>query len=457
MAPAPNGLQGCFPISELSAYTRGWKIRARVTSKAPLRTFKAKGNGADGKVFHVELLDCEGGEIRASFFNQAVDAYYDKLEIGKCFTLSHGSLRVANRQYNTTNHRYEIIFDKEAQVEEVMDDSTIETVKFNISDLRTVQLRALPCTVDLCGVIVSFQPHLAFTSREGKELVKREICLADDTATTMSVTLWGDRAQQPDKAFEGNPVIAIKGVIVKEWGTGRSGSLLEAGALNLQPTMPEADRIRQWWANGGSQQSLTPLSQDGAIKSGQAIVGKPATLADVRKAADEVTNQEVFTVVCRLAMVQTKKQGEDQPLHYMACQEPRENSRLLCNRRVDASGFCAGCNRAGKVAPRLNIRCKFSDAEESAWLTTFHEAAQQVLSMEAAEVKELESTSSREKLETAIRQAYFHRPVQVTVRAKLDSYNGEVRPNISCIDARPVPVAEHGRFLLKEIQEMMAA
>jgi replication factor A1 len=61
--------QSYLPIGELSAYQTKWVIKARVTNKAPMRTWSKNGN--EGKVFHVELLDAEGGEIRASFFNQA--------------------------------------------------------------------------------------------------------------------------------------------------------------------------------------------------------------------------------------------------------------------------------------------------------------------------------------------------------------------------------------------------
>ncbi|CAE8632762.1 unnamed protein product [Polarella glacialis] len=450
------GLQGCFPIADLSNYTKGWTIRARVTAKGQIRTFQSKREGSEGgKVFSVDLLDCEGGEIRASLFNNAVDLFGEKLQVGKCFTFSRGTLKIANRQYSTLNHRYELTFDKDAVVEEVNDDASIDTMKLHICELRSVQTKTLPANVDLCGVVVSFKAPVSFTSKDGKELVKREIILADDSASSMEVTLWGDRARKADKEFEGNPVMCIKGVIVKEWGNGRKGSLMEAGALLTSPTIPEAEKVRQWWSQGGSSQTLTALS-DGAFVGGKAPVGKPASLADIRAAAEQaLISEDVFSVVCRLAIVQTKKQGEEQPLYYMACMEPKEGTTLPCNRRVDASGFCAVCNRAGKVVPRFNLRCKFSDCEDSAWLTTFHEAAKGALCMEATELKDLEQGKGREAMETAIRHSYFQQPLKVTVRAKPDSYNGESRTNITCIDARPVPVAEHGRLMLKEIQEML--
>eukprot|EP00931_Biecheleriopsis_adriatica_P098850 TRINITY_DN7300_c0_g2_i1.p1 TRINITY_DN7300_c0_g2~~TRINITY_DN7300_c0_g2_i1.p1 ORF type:complete len:490 (-),score=128.83 TRINITY_DN7300_c0_g2_i1:170-1564(-) len=450
------GLKGCFPIAELSSYTKGWKIRARVTLKGPLRTFKAKsGTGEEGKVFHVDLLDCEGGDIRCNFFNQAVDLYHDKLQVGKCFEFSKGSLRLAKREYNRTSHKYEIIFDKEAIVEEVADDAGIDALKCVFSGLRSVASKTLPCTVDLCGVVVSFKQPVSFTSKDGKELVKREIIVADDTATSMSVTLWGERAQKEDKVFDDNPVICLKGVSVKEWNGSRAGSLISDGALLFDYKGAEVDRVREWWSSGGSSATLTALSQEGSAGVPRAPRGRPASLTDVRMAAEQgVADQEIFSVVCRLAVVQTKKQGESQPLYYMACQEPKQNNNLPCNRRVDQSNYCATCGKAGKVAPRLNLRCKFTDAKDSAWLTTFHEGAQRVINMEASAVKELEE-KSREDLETAVRNSYFQQPFQVTIRAKAEVYNNEQRTNVSCIEARPVPRGEHGRFLLAELKTML--
>merc|ERR1712187_735983 len=119
-------------------------------------------------------------------------------------------------------------------------------------NLRAMQARQVPCTLDLCGIVASFKPSLSFTSKDGKELVKREIIVADDTASSISVTLWGERASQADQKSENNPVVALKGVSVKEFNGGRSGSLLQGGALVFDPVGPDAERVRQWWSQGGS-------------------------------------------------------------------------------------------------------------------------------------------------------------------------------------------------------------
>jgi len=582
-----------FPISEISTYHNKWVICARVTEKSGLRTFASRNGQGNGQVFSTSLLDESGSEIRASFFGMACDKYFGKIEQGKVYTFSLGSVKIANRQFNRCSHRYELVFDKDAIIEQAADDAKIKAVSFEIVNLRAVQSRSLPCTVDLCGVIVSFRPPLAFTSKAGRDLVKREITIADDTKTSMSIALWGERAKLDDKTFEGNPVVclkgvnlnefqggragslsesgtmelkadipevkrlvqwwaaegasadltslslgtegavdlkavqtknvpcvvdlygiitsakdtysftskegrelvkreitiaddtamsfsvtlwgnkatkensvfegnptvALRGVRVQEWNGGRSGSMLEVGSIVFQPTTPEAQRIQQWWSQGGSSQSLTAISMEGGAGGGgfRAATGTASNLEELRAAAEQCTAQgEIYNVVTRLALVQTKKKDEVQPLYYLACQEPRQvGSTLSCNKRVDGSGFCASCNRNGKVAPRLNLRCRFSDFSDGLWLTTFHEAAQKVLQATAEEVQELEK-KSRDDVEAAIRKCYFTQPMQLSVRAKLDTYQGETRPNITCVDARPVQRGAHAREMLKGIREMLA-
>merc|ERR1712217_54132 len=150
--------------------------------------------------------------------------------------------------------------------------------------------------------------------------------------------------------------------------------------------------------------ALVSLSQ--ATGGGGSAATRAATamnFAEMRRASESLSEQpQYFSILCRLSAVQTRKQGETQPLHYLACQEPKEGTTLPCNRRVDPAGFCASCNRAGKAAPRLNIRCRFMDFADSAWITTFHEAAQQVLDLKAEEVQSMEGgEGGRESLESA--------------------------------------------------------
>jgi len=428
------------------------------TGKSQIRQFNKGASG--GKVFSVELLDKSGGEIRASFFNQGADKYFDQLEVGKCFVLSRGSVKVANRQFNPCNHRYELTFDKEALVALAADDAEIKTMQFNFIDLRVLQNKTLPAKADLCGVVVAFKPAFSFKSRDGKDLVKREVTLADDTATSIDVTLWGERAQEPDSKFEGKPVIAFKSVLVKEWNGGRGGSLLQDGLMVFNPSGPEAERIQKWWSNGGSSTSISAMSVSGTT-GGVGRNAKEVSLADIRKVAESLPeNSEIYKVTARLSMVQTQKQGQRQPLSYLACSAPREGTQLLCNKRVDDSGTCPVCGSVGRGVCRLNTRCKFVDYADSAWMTTFHEGAENLLGMTGEAIHALEQRTAgdgTEVDETLKRRYYLGVPYQLIIRAKTDVYQNEARCSISCIGARPVQLAEHGKQLLSEIHQMLGA
>ncbi|CAN0554365.1 unnamed protein product, partial [Ectocarpus sp. 8 AP-2014] len=52
-------------------------------------------------------------------------------------------------------------------------------------------------------------------SRAGKQLDKRNLILVDDTCTEINLTLWGDMAKADGSRWEGNPVVAFKGVKVQ--------------------------------------------------------------------------------------------------------------------------------------------------------------------------------------------------------------------------------------------------
>ena len=68
-----------MPFSTLTMMTDAWRIKGRVLKKSDMRTWKnAKGTGT---VFSIDLLDYQGNEIGASFFND--NRFYDMLEVGK--------------------------------------------------------------------------------------------------------------------------------------------------------------------------------------------------------------------------------------------------------------------------------------------------------------------------------------------------------------------------------------
>jgi replication factor A1 len=103
------------PIASLSPYLGKWLIKARVTAKSEMRSWSnARG---EGRLFSIDLLDEHGSEIRATFFREAVDKFFDIIQPDQVYVFGNGKLKVANRKFTSIRNDYEITFDDKAIVE----------------------------------------------------------------------------------------------------------------------------------------------------------------------------------------------------------------------------------------------------------------------------------------------------------------------------------------------------
>ena len=80
-----------------------------MTAKSDRRTWSnAKG---DGSLFSCDLIDQYGTAMRATFFRDAVDKYFDVVQKGQMYYMSNGKLKAANKQFTSITADYEITFD----------------------------------------------------------------------------------------------------------------------------------------------------------------------------------------------------------------------------------------------------------------------------------------------------------------------------------------------------------
>lgn len=102
-----------YPIEGLSPYQNKWTIKARVTNKSDIRHWS--NQKGDGKLFSCVFMD-ETGEIKATGFNDAVDAFYNLLEEGKVYFVSKARIQIAKKQFNNVNNEYEITLDNSSEI-----------------------------------------------------------------------------------------------------------------------------------------------------------------------------------------------------------------------------------------------------------------------------------------------------------------------------------------------------
>lgn len=169
-----------------------WTIKARVTSKTQIRSWSnARGQGT---LFSIDLLDAQGGEIRATFFKEACDKFFSILEEGKVYTFSGGTLKIVqNRQYSSIKNQYELTFNPNAVIVAVNDANEIKQQNFNFVKINTLSNVEVGATVDIIGVVrgASEMSEIVSQKQGGKTLQKRELTIVDDSMSEVRVTLWG--------------------------------------------------------------------------------------------------------------------------------------------------------------------------------------------------------------------------------------------------------------------------
>lgn len=72
----------------------------------------------------------QGGEVRATFFKDAADKFYGLLEEGRVYFFSQGKLKVANRQFTSISHNYEITFDVNSEIRLAPEDADISAIRY---------------------------------------------------------------------------------------------------------------------------------------------------------------------------------------------------------------------------------------------------------------------------------------------------------------------------------------
>jgi hypothetical protein len=75
------------------------------------------------------LTTPQGTVIQITFWREAVERYADTLTEGRVYLIGKASVRVANKQYNSTGHDYEVHIDGRGEIEEAADQNIGDKMK----------------------------------------------------------------------------------------------------------------------------------------------------------------------------------------------------------------------------------------------------------------------------------------------------------------------------------------
>lgn len=405
-----------YPIESISMFIQKWTIRARCTFKGDMKTWhNARG---EGKLFSVNLLD-ESDEIRATAFNEVAEKLYPIFEVGTVYYISAPCrVQQAKKQFSGLSHEFELQFDQNTLVEKAEDQDNKPQIRYNFTKIGDLNSVEKDTTIDTIGVLKEVgQVDKITSSKTNKDFHKRELLLADDSQTSVKLTVWGQQAQSFEAPVES--ILAFKGVKVSDFG-GRSLSLLSSGTMTVDPDIDEAHKLRGWF-NGVGHNATFATHQNMSSGAGGNSKNETKLISDIL--ADESYLQDTPTYINMTASVVYVKSST---FAYPACSTPN------CNKKVFEQDMNEWrCEKCAMTFPepkyRYVLTINVADHTGTLYLSCFDESAQLIVGMDAnslMKLRQADEENETKEVDLALRQA-LGQTFNFTLRAKMETYNNE--------------------------------
>ncbi|AQK79413.1 Replication protein A 70 kDa DNA-binding subunit C [Zea mays] len=445
-----NDAYRLVPLAQLNPYLDKWTIKVRVTAKTDLR-FYNNARGA-GKVFSFDLLDEQRGEIRATCFNTQADQFFNLIEVDKVYLISKGSLKPAQKKFNSLNHEYEISLDSRTSIEVCADDdSNIPRQQYNFRKISEIENIEKDAILDLIGIVTSVGPSVTFIRKDGVETQRRTLELKDMSGRSVQLTLWGKLCVAEGNQLQSlcdsglNPVLALKGARVTDY-SGRSVSSAGSTQLKIDPEIPEAESLRRWYATGGKTAACVSLS---VVSMGGTCVRK--SIAQIKdENLGQLEKPDFITVKAAISHLIADN------FCYPAC--TIDVNGRMCNKKVTDNGDGTWrCDKCDQSLPNCEYRYvlngQIQDHSGVTNFTAFEDAAKVMIGHSGHELNNISVEDSERFAE--ILQAARWQQFLFTLKVKEEIYNDAPQVKCNITKAEKLDPAIESSYLLGVINGLL--
>ncbi|OAG31864.1 replication factor A1 [Nematocida displodere] len=415
-------------VAELSPFLGGpWCLNIKVVRKAPMREYQKDGSA--GKCFKATLADGTG-EILMTFFNESADAFYTRLELNKAYEVSGGQIKMANKQFNKTEHSYELSADKTTTIHPIecpeypelsknLTFSLLESVKDKESSI--VNLLVVAVTVEEAGTIRR--------RSDNSELTRRNICVTDKSKAVLPLTLWEENAKA---AYEVGDVIMLEGVKITRYNDNPQLTVIGTTTVAVNPETSESFTLSGWFKqNKKAIDAPAPYER-------KAQVGRN-TISEIKGKALPMSS-----VICTITNLKEN-------IYYMACDA---SCKKKVEKNTDGVYFCNKCNKeVEEPLCRYRINAQIADATGQLWVSIFNEG-EALMGLSANELQGMQAEDYDEIYLPKIVECNLS-DVVLRVRGKADTYNRAEPQTVYTVDAlQRVDYAREAAALLTQIRAM---
>ncbi|KAK6040803.1 replication factor-a protein 1 [Cooperia oncophora] len=389
-----------------------------------------KKDNAQG-VFSFELTDKDGASIRITGFNEAAERAYSIIQTECSYYVAGGTVKQANKRFNTTGHDYELTINANTEIAPCHDQIPKPALVLKICPLQNIPSHKDEF-VDVLAVVDKMEPVNKFISRQGRECVKRDLQLIDQTGTVVQFTLWGEQAENFEEHALGQ-VISIKGASVREWNGAFSLGITSGSKIELSPQLDEVPKLYEWYTNERASVdtktiSMTASGGSDAFSRDLRFIGTATALQLGNE--PNLANGRYMNLKAMITTVKT-----DNAL-YQSC------SNEGCSKKVVQLGVdqyrCEKCDTTSdSFRWSYMVQAELTDLTGSIWVTMFSSSATKVFGMEAQKLGELKEADkdAYDKVLTDLCFKYFN----WRINAKPNTYNDETRMRYSVLGCDPVP------------------
>lgn len=436
-------------VKDISPYTNKFILKVRVEQKGNPRNLNTRN-------FSGSVLDCvltdPSGQIKLTAWGRDgqrdVADMMEQLEEGGTYLVTGPQVKpVQNTMYNHTGHHYELTWTQLTRVKGPLTTDTVQ-LNYNFVTLSEVVEMDVGSMVDVLAWVKEAGPCNTFTSKNGRELTKREVLLSDPGAQ-VSLTLWAEKAQ--NFSAEGK-VIAVKGAKVQEFQGKKSlGFAFTGSSYEVEPEVEGVADLMAWAEGqqvGGMTQGPSQLGMEARLQEG--IV----TIQHIKQQVEHSRGEAKYTV----AALPTRINMDN--MFYRAHNPGEGGSR--CRKKVQeeagpgATGLYSCRCGAKALTPeqtslRYMVRLCLADCTDYEWASMFD--AESLFGMTAQELNDLKESSHDDFL-MLVNGLQFRERLW-TVIAKVEDYQGDSKLKLTLQDTMAMDwEGGHLNSLSKEVESL---
>ena len=387
-------------------------------------------------------------------FNEVAERLDAVFEENKVYMVEGAQIKpIKNRNFNTTDHNYELTFYAATKVQEVVEGASrdVPSTLYKFKKISELASKPEKEKVDVIGVILEVQDLQNIVTRAGRQTKKREIQITDTSNCTIKVTLWGDKAERFSPTDSIHKILAIKGAEISEW-QGKSLNCGFTATFEIDPKIcQEADILREWFDGDGVNATSTQTLSQSIITLPISANTELITLAEVKQSLSSNVADIVKYFTVEASLINIKHDN----VMYRACPNDTCRRKVTEDPQHSAEYKCQKCD---KKYPNFNWRYSLqgaiADFSDFHWVTVFEESGQSIVGMSADQLARKKDRNVGE-FEMLLNNCKYV-PYRFILKSKVETWNDEKRLRLNIVKAAKVDRTDEHRTrqLKSEIESL---